>query len=563
MQSKKSPEPKQKQDEVRKKAKEWADAVAKKAEPRENVLFETISGIPLKMLYTPSDTEDLDYLNDLGFPGDYPYTRSVRHNLYRGRLWTMRQFAGFGTAKDTNRRYKFLLDHGETGLSVAFDFPTLYGRDSDDPLSEGEVGKCGVAISSLKDMETLFDGIPMDRVSTSMTINGPAAILWAFYIAAAENQGVSREKLRGTIQNDILKEYIAQKSWIFPPEPSMRIIVDTFEFGSKAVPKWNTISISGYHIREAGSTALQELAFTLKDGLTYVEEAIKRGLDVDSFAPRLSFFFDSHSDFFEEIAKFRAARRIWAREMKETFKAKDTRSLLLRFHTQTAGVSLTAQQPENNIVRVALQALAAVLGGTQSLHTNSMDETWALPTEKAVLIALRTQQIIAHESGAPHVIDPLGGSYFIETLTGQLEAGSYDYFSKIDKLGGMVKAIEANFPQREITEAAFQFQKKVERNQRIVVGVNKFQVEGEDIEIPILTIDKTVEKEQHRRLANLRKERNSGKVKQSLDHIRAACETGGNIMPALIEAAHAYATLGEITNAMKEVLGEYEETPIF
>jgi methylmalonyl-CoA mutase N-terminal domain/subunit len=563
MQSKKAPEDKQEQDALQEKAKKWEDTIHQKAKPRESILYETMSGIPLKMLYTPSDIAELDYLRDLGFPGEYPYTRSVRHNLYRGRLWTMRQFAGFGTARDTNKRYKFLLDHGETGLSVAFDFPTLYGHDSDDPLSEGEVGKCGVAISSLKDMETLFDGIPMDKVSTSMTINGPAAMLWAFYIAAAENQGVSREKLRGTIQNDILKEYIAQKSWLFPPEPSMRIIVDTFEFGSRAVPKWNTISISGYHIREAGSTALQELAFTLKDGLTYVEEAIKRGLDVDSFAPRLSFFFDSHSDFFEEIAKFRAARRIWAQMMQEKFKARDPGSLLMRFHTQTAGVSLTAQQPENNIVRVALQALAAVLGGTQSLHTNSMDETWALPTEKAVLIALRTQQIIAHESGVPHVIDPLGGSYFVEALTNELEQGSFDYFDRIDRLGGMVKAIEANFPQREITEAAFQFQKKIERNQRIVVGVNDFQMEGEEIEIPILAIDKTVEEEQHERLAALRKERDNEAVKMALDHVRKACGSKENVMPALVEAAHTYATLGEIANAMKEVLGEYEETPIF
>ncbi len=563
MQDKKSPQQNKEADTLKQAKEKWEKTVQERAKARANTLFETMSGIPLKILYTPSDIADLDYRADLGFPGEYPYTRSVRHNLYRGRLWTMRQFAGFGTAKDTNKRYKFLLDHGDTGLSVAFDFPTLYGRDSDDPLSEGEVGKCGVAISSLEDMETLFDGIPMDKVSTSMTINGPAAMLWAFYIAAAENQGVSREHLRGTIQNDILKEYIAQKSWLFPPAPSMRVIVDTFEFGSQEVPLWNTISISGYHIREAGSTALQELAFTLKDGLTYVEEALKRGLDVDSFAPRLSFFFDSHSDFFEEIAKFRAARRIWAREMKETFKAKNARSLLMRFHTQTAGVSLTAQQPENNIVRVALQALAAVLGGTQSLHTNSMDETWALPTEKAVLIALRTQQIIAHESGVPHVIDPLGGSYFVEALTNKMEEGSYDYFKKIDKLGGMVKAIEENFPQREITEAAFQFQKKIEREQRIMVGVNKFKLEGEEIEIPILAIDKTVEREQHERLAHLRQQRDSNAVKRALEHVRSACGSKENIMPALIEAAHAYATLGEMTNAMKEVLGEYEETPIF
>ena len=550
-------------DDIKKEKKKWEETIKSKPKPRKGVAFETISGIPLDMLYTPCDIENLNYLKDLGFPGEYPFTRSVRHNLYRGRLWTMRQFAGFGTAKDTNKRYKFLLEHGETGLSVAFDFPTLYGRDSDDPFSEGEVGKCGVAISSLKDMETLFDGIPLDRVSTSMTINGPAPMLWAFYIAAAENQGVSREKLIGTIQNDILKEYIAQKSWLFPPEPSMRLIVDTFEFGSKSVPKWNTISISGYHIREAGSTALQELAFTLKDGLTYVEEGIKRGLDVDSFAPRLSLFFDSHSDFFEEIAKFRAARRIWAREMRETFGAKDKHSWLMRFHTQTAGVSLTAKQPENNIVRVALQALAAILGGTQSLHTNSMDETWALPTEKAVLIALRTQQIIAYESGVPNVIDPLGGSYFIESLTNKLEEGTYEYFDKIDKLGGMIKAIEVNFPQRELTEASFRFQKSMEKKERISVGVNEFVKEGEELEIPLLMIDKSVEEEQQKKLESLRKERDNERVERALEQIRKTCDGNENIMPALIEAAHSYATLGEITQAMKDVFGEYEETPIF
>lgn len=550
-------------EKIKKAEEKWRETIETNTKPREGTSFETISGMDLKMLYTPSDIEDLDYLSDLGFPGEYPFTRSVYHNLYRGRLWTMRQFAGFGTAKDTNKRYKFLLEHGETGLSVAFDFPTLYGRDSDDPFSEGEVGKCGVAISSLKDMETLFDGIPLDKVSTSMTINGPAPMLWAFYIAAAENKGISMDKLRGTIQNDILKEYIAQKSWLFPPEESMRLIVDTFEFGSKYVPKWNSISISGYHIREAGSTALQELAFTLKDGFTYVEKAIERGLDVDSFAPRLSLFFDSHSDFFEEIAKFRAARRIWAREMKETYGAKNKRSLLMRFHTQTAGASLTAQQPENNIVRVALQALAAVLGGTQSLHTNSMDETWALPTEKAVLIALRTQQIIAHESGVANVIDPLGGSYFVESLTNRLEEGAYKYFHKINKLGGMVKAIEANFPQREITDASFQFQKRIEKEERITVGVNKFQKKGEKLEIPILRVDKEKEAEQCRDLENLRKERDNEKVKKALDKIRKTCQEEENIMPALIEAAHTYATLGEISQAMKDIFGEYEETPIF
>ncbi len=417
--------------------------------------FRTLSGVPLDILYTPADVAEFEYLKDLGFPGQYPFTRGVRSNMYRGREWTMREFSGFGTAKDTNGRYKFLLAHGEVGLSVAFDFPTLYGRDSDDTLAQGEVGKCGVAIASLADMETLFDGIPLADVSTSMTINGPASVVWAFYLAAAEKQGVPSEKLRGTIQNDILKEYIAQKSWLFPPEPSMRVITDIMAYAAKHVPKWNTISISGYHIREAGSTAAQELAFTLKDGLTYVEAGVKAGLDVDVFAPRLSYFFNSHLDFFEEIAKFRAARRIWAREMRETFKAKKPESWLLRFHTQTAGCSLTAQQPENNIVRTAFQALAAVLGGTQSLHTNSMDETWALPTEKAVLIALRTQQLIAEETGVTNTIDPLGGSYFVEALTNELERQAYDYFRKIDALGGMVKAIEHGFPQREIADAAY------------------------------------------------------------------------------------------------------------
>ncbi len=548
---------------IKKKKQEYLEKLKKEAKDREGVKFETISGIPLDILYTPEDIQNFDYLEESGFPGEYPYTRSIRRNLYRGRLWTMRQFAGFGTAADTNKRYKFLLSHGETGLSVAFDFPTLYGRDSDDPLSEGEVGKCGVAISSLQDMETLFDGIPMEKVSTSMTINGPAAILWAFYIAAAENQGVSQEKLRGTIQNDILKEYIAQKSWIFPPEPSMRLIVDTFEYGTKYVPKWNTISISGYHIREAGSTALQELAFTLADGLTYVESGIKRGLDVDEFAPRLSFFFDAHSDFFEEIAKFRAARKIWAKEMKERFKAKSPKSLLMRFHTQTAGVSLTAQQPENNIVRVALQALSAVLGGTQSLHTNSMDETLALPTEKAVLIALRTQQVIAYESGVANVIDPLGGSYFVEALTKKMENGTYTYFEKIEKLGGMIKAIEANFPQREITEASYRFQKAVEKRERIIVGVNDFELPEENVEIPTLKIDERVEEQQRGRLAKLKRQRNNEKVKVALDRLRDAAQGKENLMPYLIEAAHTYATLGEITNALKDVFGEYEEVPIF
>jgi methylmalonyl-CoA mutase N-terminal domain/subunit len=525
--------------------------------------FQTVSGLPVDIIYTPADLPDFDYLRDLGFPGEYPYTRGIRNNMYRGRLWTMRQFSGFGTARDTNARYKFLLAHGETGLSVAFDFPTLYGRDSDDPMARGEVGKCGVAVSSLEDMETLFDGIPLGEVSTSMTINGPAAVLWAFYIVTAEKQGVPSEKLRGTIQNDILKEYIAQKSWLFPPEPSLRIITDIMAFGAKEVPKWNTISISGYHIREAGSTAAQELAFTLKDVMTYVEAGIRAGLDVDTFAPRLSFFFNSHLDFFEEIAKFRAARRIWAREMKETFKAKKPESLLLRFHTQTAGCTLTAQQPENNIVRTAFQALAAVLGGTQSLHTNSMDETWALPTEKAVLIALRTQQLIAEETGVVNVIDPLGGSYYVEALTNELERQAYEYFAKIDALGGMVKAIEQGFPQREIAEAAYRYQRAIDEGRRTVVGVNKYVLAGEKLEIPILKIDPRVEQEQCERLRRLRQRRDNARVKRALVDLKAACAGNDNVMYPILEAVRAYATLGEICGAMKEVFGTYAEPPMF
>ena len=546
-------------DDMRGKMDEWQKRLAEaKAQARE-----TLSGVPLKPLYTPLDGERFDYLKDLGFPGEQPYTRGIHTSMYRGRYWTMRQFSGFGTAKDTNARYKFLLGHGETGLSVAFDYPTLYGRDSDDARARGEVGMCGVAISSLEDMETLFDGIPLDKVSTSMTINGPAAVVWAFYLATAEKQGVSGDKLRGTIQNDILKEYIAQKSWLFPPEPSMRIITDTMAYGAKEVPQWNTISISGYHIREAGSTAAQELAFTLKDGLTYVEAGIGAGLDVDIFAPRLSYFFNSHLDFFEEIAKFRAARRIWAREMKETFRAKDPRSWLLRFHTQTAGCSLTAQQPENNIVRTAFQALAAVLGGTQSLHTNSMDETWALPTEKAVLIALRTQQLIAEETGAANVIDPLGGSYFVEALTNELEKQAYGYFGAIDGMGGMVKAIENGFPQREIADAAYRYQRLVDEGKRTVVGVNKYPLEGEKLEIPLLKIDPEVEKSQHERLAELRKRRDNEKVKKALDDLRDACRGKDNVMYPILAAVRLHATLGEVCQAMKDVFGEYREPPMF
>ena len=548
-------------DALKSKKSEWK----KKADGCESrdALFNTVSEEPVEMLYTPDDIKALDYLKDLGFPGEYPYTRGVYDNMYRGRLWTMRMFSGFGSADDTNKRYKYLLEHGQTGLSVAFDFPTLYGRDSDDPMSNGEVGKCGVAISSLADMERLFDGIPLDKVSTSMTINGPAAILWAFYIVTAEKQGVSSDALRGTIQNDILKEYIAQKSWLVPPEPSMRITVDTMAFGTESVPKWNTISISGYHIREAGSTAAQELAFTLADGFAYVEAGINAGMDVDSFAPRLSYFFNSHIDFFEEIAKYRAARRIWAREMKNKYKAKDSRSLLMRFHTQTAGCTLTAQQPENNIVRVAWQALAAVLGGTQSLHTNSMDETLALPSEKAALIALRTQQLIAHESGAANTIDPLAGSYFVESMTNQIEARAYEYFEKIDKLGGIVKAIEVGYPQREIAEAAFRYQKSIEDKKRTIVGVNDYVIEGEKLEIPLLKIDPSVEKDQCRRLAELRQKRDHQKVRQTLDALRDACRGTDNLMVPILEATRAYATLGEIAGMLKEVFGEYREPPIY
>jgi methylmalonyl-CoA mutase N-terminal domain/subunit len=549
-------------EELRQHRARWQETLAR-ARPGPHPRFETVSGMPLDPLYTPEDISGLNYLRDLGFPGEYPFTRGVRVNMYRGRLWTMREFSGFGTSADTNRRYKFLLEHGETGLSVAFDFPTLYGRDSDDPLSQGEVGKCGVAISSLMDMETLFDGIPLDKVSTSMTINGPAAVIWAFYIAAAEKQGISPDKLRGTIQNDVLKEYIAQKSWLFPPEPSLRLITDTMAFAAETVPQWNTISISGYHIREAGSTALQELAFTLKDGLTYVEAGIKAGLDVDRFAPRLSFFFDAHLDFFEEVAKFRAARRIWAREMKETFKARKPESWLLRFHTQTAGCSLTAQQPENNIVRTAFQALSAVLGGTQSLHTNSMDETWALPTEKAVLIALRTQQLIAEETGVASVIDPLGGSYFIEALTNRLEQGAYDYFRRIDALGGMVRAIEHGFPQKEIADAACRYQQALEKHERIVVGVNCYELAGEKLEIPILKIDHGVEQEQHRRLETVRRRRDPARVKHCLARVTEVCASTENAMPAILDAARADCTLGEICAAMQAVFGVYHEPPMY
>ncbi len=524
--------------------------------------FTTVSGMPIKPLYTPEDLGGFDYDQDVGYPGEFPYVRGVYTNMYRGRLWTMRQFSGFGTPKQTNKRYKYLLKHGQTGLSVAFDFPTLYGRDSDDSFSRGEVGKCGVAVDTLRDMEIIFNGIPLDQISTSMTINPPAAMLLAMYIVVGEKQGIPANILTGTIQNDMLKEYQAQKTWIYPPEPSMRIITDIIAYCSDQVPKWNTISISGYHIREAGSTALQELAFTLKNGFTYVESGIKAGLPVDAFAPRLSFFFNSHLDLFEEIAKYRAARRIWARMMQDKYNAQNPRSYLMRFHTQTAGCTLTAQQPENNIMRTAFQALAAVLGGTQSLHTNSMDETYALPTEKAVKIALRTQQLIAYETGVNDTIDPLGGSYYIETLTNEMERGAYSYFEKIDKLGGVIPAIEQGFFQREISRSAYEYQRKLERRDKFHVGVNIFEEEAKP-DIEVLKIPAQVEKDQNRALKNVKKERNVRRVRESLKELRKAAAGGGNLMPKILNCVRAYATLGEMCNTLKEEFGEYHEPIIF
>jgi methylmalonyl-CoA mutase N-terminal domain/subunit len=520
--------------------------------------FISTSSEPINRYYTPLDVENLEYERDLGHPGEYPFTRGVHPTMHRGRLWTMRMFAGFGTAEETNARFKYLLDQGQTGLSVAFDLATLMGYDTDQPEALGEFGKCGVAVSSLKDMEILLDGIPLEKVSTSMTINSPAAIIWAMYIAAAEKQGARPDQLRGTIQNDILKEFIAQKEFIFPPEPSMRLVVDTMEYGSTTVPQWNTISISGYHIREAGSTAAQELAFTLADGLEYVRWGVARGMEVDSFAPRLSFFFNAHNDFFEEIAKYRAARRIWAREMKETFGATNPRSWLLRFHTQTAGVSLTAQQPENNVVRVAVQALAAVLGGTQSLHTNSLDEALALPSEHAVTIALRTQQILAEESGVAHTIDPLGGSFFVEAQTDRIEAQAYDYFRRIEELGGVIPAIEKGFFQSEISDAAYRYQREIDAGVRKIVGVNA-HAEDKPMSIPILEMDPQGYDRQVKRLEEVRETRDNGAVGQALDRLRIACQGTENTMPYLMQAVHTYATLGEIIGLMKEVFGTYEE----
>jgi methylmalonyl-CoA mutase N-terminal domain/subunit len=549
-------------DEIRKKKAEWA-AKAAQSSRQLQAKFTTVSGEPIELLYTPDDIAHINYLSEIGFPGEFPYTRGIHYNMYRGKLWTMRQFAGFGSPEDTNARYHYLLEHGQTGLSVAFDLPTLMGRDADDPMSEGEVGICGVSVSSLADMEILFKGISLKDISTSMTINAPAAMMLAFYIVVAEQQGARRSDLRGTVQTDILKEYIAQKEWIYPPQPSMRIVADMIEFCSREMPQWNPVSISGYHIREAGSTAVQELAFTLADGFAYVEECLKRGMDIDSFAPRLSFFFNSHLDFFEEICKFRAARKIWAKRMRYKYGAKNPRSWTLRFHTQTAGCTLTAQQPENNIVRTAFEALAGVLGGTQSLHTNSMDETLALPSEKAVKIALRTQQIIAYEIGVTNTIDPLGGSYFIEALTDKMEKEAEAYFEKIDALGGVIPAIEAGFFQREIAEAAYRYQLELDNKEKIIVGVNEFVEEDEKLEIPILEISPEVEIKQRKRLAELRQSRNNDDVERTLSELKRAAADGENLMPKLIECTKAYATLGEMCKTLTEVFGVHEEIAVF
>ncbi|MBI1939402.1 MAG: methylmalonyl-CoA mutase family protein [Ignavibacteriales bacterium] len=525
--------------------------------------FTTVSGEDVKPLYTPDDIEKIDYLKYLNFPGEYPYTRGIHLNGYRGKIWTMRQFAGFGAPEDTNQRFKYLLEHGQTGLSVAFDLPTLMGWDSDAAMSEGEVGICGVSVSSLHDMEVLFDGIPLDKVSTSMTINSPAAMIFAFYLAVAKKQGVGFDKLRGTLQNDILKEYIAQKEFIFPPRPSMRIITDMIEYCTNEVPQWNPVSISGYHIREAGSTAEQELAYTLADGFAYIEACLERGMDIDSFAPRLSFFFNSHLDFFEEIAKYRAARRIYAKRLKEKYGAKNPRSWWLRFHTQTAGCTLTAQQPENNIVRTAFQAMAAVLGGTQSLHTNSMDETLALPGEKAVKIALRTQQLLAYETGIINTVDPLGGSYFVESLTNKMEEEANKIFEQIDALGGVIPAIETGYFQKEIANSAYRYQLELEKKEKIIVGVNEFVEDETKIDIPILQISPEVEAYQKKRMAELRQSRNQQAVQNSLKKISETAANGNNIMPVLIEAAENYVTLGEMVEGLKLHFGTYEEAVVF
>lgn len=542
----------------------WENTTLKKAlerQPERAEEFTTVSGHPIRRLYTPADLPDFDPERDLGLPGQPPYTRGIHASMYRGRLWTMRQFSGFGSPADTNQRLHYLLSQGQTGLSIAFDLPTLMGYDSDHALSEGEVGKCGVAVSSLRDMETVLDRIPLGDVTTSMTINSPASPIWAMYLAVAEKQGVKLERLSGTIQNDILKEYIAQKEYIYPPAPSMRLVIDTFEFGVQHTPRWNTISISGYHIREAGSTAVQELAFTLRDGIEYVQWGIERGLNLDEFVPRLSFFFNAHNDFFEEIAKYRAARRLWYNVMRDRFGAEQERTLKLRFHTQTAGCSLTAQQPYNNVVRTTIQALAAVLGGTQSLHTNSLDEAWALPTEFAATLALRTQQVIAHESGVTHTADPLGGSYFVERFTNEMEQGCLDYFEKIDALGGMVPAIERGFPQREIAEASYRYQQAVDRKEKIVVGVNDYVAEKEK-SIEILQIPDQLGDQRKKQLVELRRTRDNRRVSQTLKDLAAAARSDKNTMPCMLEGVRAYATLGEISDTLREVFGTYEEVAI-
>ncbi len=548
------------EDKLHKLAEEKAAEEARNVSER-NVSFVTTSGHPIRRVYDPLDVPALDYSRDLGAPGQYPYARAIHATGYRGKLWTMRMFAGFGSAEETNQRFKYLLSEGQTGLSIAFDMPTLYGYDTNAPEAAGEFGKCGVAVSCLQDMQLLLDGLPLADVTTSMTINSPAAIIWAMYIVAAEKRGVSRKQLAGTLQNDILKEYIAQKEFIFPPEPSMRLVVDTIEFGSQHMPRWNTISISGYHIREAGATAIQELAFTLADGFEYVRWCLARGLDIDVIAPRLSFFFNSHNDFFEEIAKMRAARRIWAREMRETFGAQNERSWWMRFHTQTAGVSLTAQQPEVNLIRTTVQALAAVLGGTQSLHTNSWDEALALPSDKAARLALRTQQVIAHESGVANTVDPLGGSYFVEALTNEVEEAAYAYFRKIESLGGVLPAIEAGFFQREIADSAYRYQQEIDRNERAIVGVNDYVME-EPVEIPILEMDPKGYERQVERLNAIRRERDNRAAAQRLRDLEQACRNNRNVMPYLIEAVDASCTLGEMCDVMRGVFGLYQEQAV-
>ena len=545
---------------IKQEKEEWENSISLKKERKQS--FKNLSEIEINRLYTPNDIKDFNYALDLGFPGQYPFTRGAYPNMYRGQLWTMRQFAGFGSADQTNKRYKFLINHGNTGLSVAFSLHTIYGIEATDSRALGEIGKEGVSIDHLKDMETLFDGIDLSKISTSMTINGPASILLALYIVTAEKQGHSPDQLRGTIQNDILKEYIAQKSWIFPPEPSMRIIIDTIEYCAKHIPQWYTISISGYHIREAGSTAVQELAFTLADGFAYVEAALERGLDIDDFAPRLSFFFNSHNNFFEEVCKYRAARRIWARHMKNRYGAKKPESMRLRFHTQTAGVSLAAQEPENNIARVTLQGLASVLGGTQSLHTNSFDEALCLPTENAVKIALRTQQIIAHESGVTDTVDPLAGSYYVEWLTNKMEEEAENYFQRIEDLGGVVPAIKANFFQKEIANASYKYQREIENRERTIVAVNQFE-QGEPCSVPLLKIDEEVANEQIRKLNKLKEERDNKKVNEKLERLKEAAKGTENLMPFIIDAVREYASIGEIINVLREIFGAYHEDSIY